>query len=45
MLLQHKLLGCCSNAANFVVPTAEEIPAWDDVPATKEITVVGMMLQ
>uniref|UniRef100_A0A2N9HP40 Uncharacterized protein n=1 Tax=Fagus sylvatica TaxID=28930 RepID=A0A2N9HP40_FAGSY len=32
-------------AANFVVPTAKEIPAWDDVPATEEIPVVGMMLQ
>uniref|UniRef100_A0A2N9EDF6 Uncharacterized protein n=1 Tax=Fagus sylvatica TaxID=28930 RepID=A0A2N9EDF6_FAGSY len=31
-------------AANFVVPTAKEIPAWDDVPATEEIPVVGMML-
>uniref|UniRef100_A0A2N9GN41 Uncharacterized protein n=1 Tax=Fagus sylvatica TaxID=28930 RepID=A0A2N9GN41_FAGSY len=24
-------------AANFVVPTTEEIPTWDDVPATEEI--------
>ena len=26
-------------AANFVVPTVEEIPAWDEVPATEEILV------
>ena len=45
MLLQHKLLGCCSNAANFFVPTAEQILAWDDVPAIEEILVGGMMLQ
>jgi hypothetical protein len=26
-------------AANFVVPTVEEIQAWDEVPATEEILV------
>jgi hypothetical protein len=32
-------------AGNFVVPTVEEIPVWDDVSATEEILVGGMMLQ
>jgi hypothetical protein len=31
-------------AANFVVPTVEEISAWDDIPVTEEIPVGGMML-
>ena len=29
MLLQHKLLGCCSRLLNFVIPTANEISAWE----------------
>ena len=27
IMLQHKLLGCCSRLLNSVIPTADEIPA------------------